>query len=86
MCDVKWISEKVVAVLWMNRPQNASFHTICQPPQYNCKQVIYDKKCLGLGLTVSCSIMTGHSNYILIFIAGSCGEGFRKGRQRVGGE
>jgi len=39
VCDVKWISEKVVAVLWMNRPQNASFHTICQPPQYNCKQV-----------------------------------------------
>eukprot|EP00090_Calanus_glacialis_P007913 TRINITY_DN16308_c0_g1_i1.p1 TRINITY_DN16308_c0_g1~~TRINITY_DN16308_c0_g1_i1.p1 ORF type:complete len:847 (-),score=98.44 TRINITY_DN16308_c0_g1_i1:552-3092(-) len=39
VCAVNWVSADSVAVLWMNRLQNTSFHTMCLPPQYICLQI-----------------------------------------------
>ena len=59
MCAVKWVSKDTVAVLWMNRLQNTSFHTICHPPQYACLQVIFmNLMCLCLKLTALMSFQS----------------------------
>jgi len=43
VCAVSWVSEDSLAVLWMNRLQNTSFHTVCQPPQYICLQIYVER-------------------------------------------
>ncbi|KAF2361263.1 Dipeptidylpeptidase IV N-terminal domain, partial [Trinorchestia longiramus] len=36
---VTWVSQGSVSVVWMNRPQNTTFITICAEPQFYCEPI-----------------------------------------------
>ena len=36
---ISWVKSESVAVIWMNRPQNLSLVTQCNPPAFICKEV-----------------------------------------------
>ena len=39
ICGVSWVGGGVISVLYQNRPQNASHHALCSPPDYDCNKV-----------------------------------------------
>jgi len=47
ICGVSWVGGGVISVLYQNRPQNASHHALCSPPDYDCNKIHAEKSETG---------------------------------------